>query len=110
MPVLLPLLDGVFVPVRVPDGTGVWVRGGVPVGVRVAAGVGVVAGVDVAAGDGVTADNIVTAGLPDDVVLGAPVPLLDGVPDGLGVGDFKMATLRLRMVALRTPASLASQE
>ena len=51
----------------------------------------------------------------DEVELTA-VPDADGVWDiggdalGVGVGDRRTATLRAVMVALRTPASLASQE
>ena len=55
-----------------------------------------------------------TAG--DMVVVDTGVLDADGVmePDddklGVGVGDFRTATLRAVMVALDTPASLASQE
>ena len=58
------------------------------------------------------------AGLPDDEQVAMDTELLDtdGVvePDagalGVGVGDLRTATLRAVMVALSTPASLASQE
>ena len=52
--------------------------------------------------DGDITEDTVTAGLPDTV--GAPAGLL------VGLCTRNTATLRLRMVALRTPASLASQE
>ena len=46
--------------------------------------------------------------MSDDDGIGSPVAILVGEADTSG--DFRTATLRLRMVALRTPASLASQE
>ena len=128
------LLDGELAGEDVTTGDDVTVGGKVPAGEKVAAGDDVSTGVAVTAGDcvaagdgemtgdvvltgdavlaedGVTAGDMVATGLADDVELGAPVPLLDGVPDGLGVDDFRTATLRLEMVALDTPASLDSQE
>ena len=66
---------------------------------------------------------LVRVSVCDDALVNEPVGVLDpgeGVPDGdavgpedelgVGVGDFITATLRLYMVALATPASLASQE
>ena len=65
-----------------------------------------------------TNDGAVAAGEPntDGVVEGDAVPEADGVGEpedegalGVGVGDCRTATQRLVMVALDTPASLASQ-
>ena len=65
------------------------------------------AAVRVGEGDRVFDVDRVADGVPTPDGVGVPVP----APVGDGVGWFlRTATLRLRMVALDTPASLASQE
>ena len=54
--------------------------------------------------------DAVLAGVPEPVSVGDGVIVLVGDVLGVGVGDFRTATLRLMMVVLDTPASLASQE
>ena len=52
--------------------------------------------------------ELVAVGLVETVELGLPVLEPLGVRVGVGEGERRIATLRLRMVALATPASLAS--
>ena len=109
------MLDGVALGVRLLDSVGF--------GVRVAAALRdrecvldperdapwdrVRAAVRVGEGDRVLAMDRVAGDVPAPDGVGAPVP----APVGDGSGWFlRTATLRLRMVALATPASLASQE
>ena len=53
-------------------------------------------------------NELVEVGLDETVELGLLVLEPLGVRVGVGEGERRLATLRLRMVALATPASLAS--
>ena len=69
-------------------------------------------GVTLSAGEELTDKDSVCAevSVESAVAVTVEVEIPDTVELKVGVGDFKTATLRLRMVALDTPASLASQE
>ena len=114
-----PQVDGVNPTAQVPEKTGTQVA--YPTG-HAKGGVGDAVNTELSDED----DDMLNTGLPeidavtldaallemDEVALDDGLPDTDDVADGLGVvvGDRNTATLRLVMVALSTPASLASQE